>query len=226
MIFFLDALRFLIDPANWGMLAGRLGEHLLYACLALAAACVIALPVGLWLGHRPRGASVLLAVSGALRAMPALGLLTFLTVELTVGVSLPLVPTTVVLVILAVPAVLANAFSGMAAVPAEVVDAARAVGHTEGQIVREVELPLAAPTIVGGVRSAMVQVMATTTVAAYIGLGGLGRLILDGLAVQSYPTMVAGALVIIAATLVIDLALAGVQRAVRPRTAAEEGAPQ
>ena len=72
----------------------------------------------------------------------------------------------------------------------------------------------------------MVQVMATTTVAAYIGLGGLGRLILDGLAVQSYPTMVAGALVIIAATLVIDLALAGVQRAVRPRTAAEEGAPQ
>lgn len=224
MIFFLDALRFLTDPENTGMLLGRLGEHLLYAFLALAAACLLALPVGLWLGHRRRGSSALLALTGALRAMPALGLLTFLTVELTVGVSLPLVPTTVVLVILAVPAVLANAFSGMASVPAEVVDAARAVGHTEGQIVREVELPLAAPTIVGGVRSAMVQVMATTTVAAYIGLGGLGRLILDGLAVQSYSTMVAGALVIIAATLVIDLALAGVQRAVRPRTAAPEGA--
>ncbi|WP_392389936.1 ABC transporter permease [Corynebacterium bouchesdurhonense] len=96
------------------------------------------------------------------------------------------------------------------------VHSARAAGYSEWQILRRVELPLAAPAIVGGLRSCVVQVLATATVVAYIGLGGLGRYLIDGLAVQDYPRMVAGAIAVTALALVVDLALAGLQRAVRP----------
>ncbi len=216
MNFVTEAFGYLLDPANTATLAQRAGEHLLYSFLAVALAVAVGLPLGLWLGHRRTGSSAILAFSGALRAMPTLGLLTFLTVQLSFGIRIPLIPATVVLVILSIPPVLANAFSGIATIPVSVVDSARAVGHTEAQILRQVELPLAGSTIVGGIRSGMVQVMASATVAAYIGLGGLGRLILDGLAVQDYARMVAGAIAIIALTLLIDAALAVVQRAVRP----------
>ena len=216
MNFLTEAVRHLLDPANTAVLTQRVSEHLLYSFLALSVAMAVGLPLGLWLGHRRTGSSAILAFSGALRAMPTLGLLTFLTVQLSFGIRLPLIPAIIVLVVLAIPPVLANSFSGIAAIPVSIVDSARAVGHTEFQILRRVELPLAGATIVGGVRSGMVQVMASATVASYIGLGGLGRLILDGLAVQDYARMVAGALVIIALTLLIDAALAVVQRAVRP----------
>lgn len=216
MNFLTEAFSYILDPANTGLLTQRIVEHLGYSLLALGIAVAIGLPLGLWLGHRRTGASAILAFSGALRAMPTLGLLTFLTVQLSFGIRIPLIPAVIVLVVLAIPPVLANAFSGIAAIPAAVVDSARAVGHTESQILRLVELPLAGATIVGGIRSGMVQVMASATVASYIGLGGLGRLILDGLAVQDYARMVAGAIVIIALTLLIDAVLAVAQRAARP----------
>ena len=216
MNFLIEAFSYLLDPANTAVLMQRVGEHLLYSLLALGIALAIGLPAGLWLGHRRRGSSAVLAFSGALRAMPTLGLLTFLTVQLSFGIRIPIIPAVIVLVILAIPPVLANTFSGIASIPNSVVDSARAVGHTETQLLRQVELPLAAPTIVGGIRSGMVQVMASATVAAYIGLGGLGRLILDGLAVQDYPRMLAGAIVIIVLTLLIDALLGALQRAVRP----------
>lgn len=216
MNFLIEAFSYLLDPVNTAVLMQRVGEHLLYSLLALGIALAIGLPAGLWLGHRRRGSSAVLAFSGALRAMPTLGLLTFLTVQLSFGIRIPIIPAVIVLVILAIPPVLANTFSGIASIPNSVVDSARAVGHTETQLLRQVELPLAAPTIVGGIRSGMVQVMASATVAAYIGLGGLGRLILDGLAVQDYPRMLAGAIVIIVLTLLIDALLGALQRAVRP----------
>ncbi len=215
-----EAFAFIADAANWsgaGGIAQRTADHLLYTGLAVVVAFLIATPLGLWVGHTRRAADGVLAVSGALRALPSLGLLTWLTVELSFGVRLPLVPATIVLVILAVPPLLAGIVAGMVAVPRAVTDAARATGYSEGQILTKVELPLAAPTMVGGLRSCVVQVLATATVVAYIGLSGLGRYLIDGLALRDYPQMLAGALLVTGLALVVDLALAVLQRTLRPR---------
>lgn len=217
MNFIADAFQLLTGP-DAPEFVQRTGEHLAYSALSLAIALLIGLPLGLWLGHRRTGSSAVLAVAGALRALPTLGLLTYLTATLSFGIRMPLIPTVIVLLILGVPPVLANAFSGIATIDPVTVDAARATGFTETDILRRVELPLAAPTIVGGVRSATTQVIASTTVAAYIGLGGLGRPILDGLASQDYARMVAASLVIIVTSLAIDVLLAVLQRSVRPTT--------
>lgn len=207
------------DPARWagaGGIGHRLLDHLHYTGLAVGAALLIALPLGLWVGHTRRGADAVLAVSGALRALPSLGLLTWLTVELSIGVRLPLVPATIVLVILAVPPLLAGTVAGLTSVPPAVTDSARASGFNEWQVLGRVELPLAAPVMVGGLRSCVVQVVATATVVAYIGLSGLGRYLIDGLALRDYPQMLAGALLVTALALVVDLVLAVLQRQLKP----------
>ena len=207
------------DPAHWTGPAGvpaRAAEHLGYAALALVIAVALAVPVGVWIGHTGRGRGVVVALSSALRALPTLGLLTFLAVVLQVGLRRVLVPTVIVLVVLAVPPLLAGTYAGTRAVPAEVVHAARANGHSTSQVVRSVELPLAAPMILGGLRSAVLQVLATTSVAAYLGLGGLGRYLFDALAVQDYPAMLAGAVLIAVLALAADGVLLLVQRLLTP----------
>lgn len=214
------AWEIITDPARWsgpGGIGQRLLDHLLYTGLAVGIALLIALPLGLWVGHTRRGADAVLAVSGALRALPSLGLLTWLTVEMSIGVRMPVVPATIVLVLLAVPPLLAGIVAGLTAVPPAVTDSARASGFNEWQILGRVELPLAAPTMVGGLRSCIVQVVATATVVAYIGLSGLGRYLIDGLALRDYPQMLAGALLVTALALVVDLVLAVLQRQVKPR---------
>jgi len=138
-------------------------------------------------------------------------------------VTVPLIPATVVLVLLGVAPLLAGIVAGFDSVERDVVYSARAAGYSEAQILTRVELPLAAPVIVGGLRSCVVQVIATATVVSYIGLGGLGRYLIDGLAVQDYPRMVAGAVLVTALALAVDLALAGVQRMVRPPGVAKSG---
>ena len=160
--------------------------------------------------------SVLLAVSGALRAMPALGLLTFLAIVLDIRLRQALIPTVMVLVILAIPPLLAGTYAGLQAVPREVVHAARANGHSTGQLIGQVELPIALPMAVGGLRSATLQVIATTSVASYLGLGGLGRYLFDALAVQDYVTMLAGAVLIAVLALLCDGLLLLVQRILTP----------
>lgn len=215
-----EALAFIADPDSWsgaGGIAHRTADHLLYTGLAVGVALLVAVPLGLWVGHTRRMADPVLAVAGALRALPSLGLLTWLTVELSFGVRLPLIPATIVLVILAVPPLLAGIVAGMVAVPQTVTDAARATGYSERQVLTAVELPLAATTMVGGLRSCVVQVLATATVVAYIGLSGLGRYLIDGLALRDYPQMLAGALLVTALALVVDLVLAVLQRTLRPR---------
>ncbi|MCK7643239.1 ABC transporter permease [Corynebacterium sp. CCM 8835] len=217
---FSGAVSFIADPANWpgaGGIAERLGEHLWYSVLAVALALIIALPLGLYLGHTGKGASGVIAATGALRAIPSLGLLTWLTLEISFGIQLPIVPSTIVLLILAVPPVLAATVSGVATVSRPVVDAARAMGHNEGQIITRIELPLAAPTIVGGVRSCVLQVLATATISAYIGLGGLGRYLLDGLALRDYEQMLVGAILVSLLALAADVTLALLQHRLRPK---------
>jgi osmoprotectant transport system permease protein len=175
----------------------------------VAIASAIAIPLGLWIGHTGRLRGLAIALTGALRALPTLGLLTLVVIWRGIGLA----PPTVALVVLAIPPLLAGAYAGLEAVDAATVDAARAIGMTEWQVLGKVEVPLALPLILGGLRAAVLQVVATATIAAYIGLGGLGRYLIDGLAVRDYPQMAAGSVVIVVLALVLDGAFAVAQRA-------------
>lgn len=212
-----QAFAWIADPAHWGGASGigtRIVEHLSYSALAVVAAALVAIPLGLYIGHTGRLRGVAVTLLGGLRALPSLGLLTFLALMMGLGLSQAVIPSTIALAVLAVPPLLASTYAGVEAIDPGVVDGARACGHSELQIVTRVEVPLAGAMILGGVRSATLQVLATATISAYLGLGGLGRFILDGLPVRDYPQMLAGALLVIALALAADGLLALVQRAV------------
>ncbi|MCW2825846.1 MAG: glycine/betaine transporter permease [Aeromicrobium sp.] len=206
-----DTVAWLSDSAHWHGDDGvphRLLEHLGYTALTIGIAGAIAIPLGLWIGHtgRLRGGAV--ALTGALRALPTLGLLTFIVLYTGIGLTAPIIALTV----LSIPPLLAGAYSGLEAVDRQTIDAARAVGMTEWQILTKVEVPLALPLIVGGIRSAALQVVATATVAAFVSLGGLGRYIIDGQKVSDYPQMVSGSVLVVALALVIDGIFAVLQK--------------
>jgi osmoprotectant transport system permease protein len=201
----------LAEASHWSGGDGipqRLLEHLGYTGLTVALGSVVALPLGLWIGHTGHLRSVAVATTGALRALPTLGLLTLVVLFSGIGLVAPVLALTV----LAIPPLLAGAYAGLESVDRETIDSARAQGMTEWQILAKVEIPLALPIIVGGIRSATLQVVATATVAAYVGLGGLGRFIIDGQAVQDYPQMLSGALLVVVLALVLDAAFALAQR--------------
>ena len=211
----LDAFAWLADPANWagpGGIWARLGEHLWYSALTLLLAIALALPAGAAIGHTGRGREIVVPFTGALRALPTLGLVTLLALLFGTG----LLPPLIALVILALPPILAGTYAGIAAVDPDTRLAARAIGFTRWQVITRVELPLALPVIVGGVRSAALQVVATWTVAAFLPLGGLGRFLIDGLAVRDYAQMLGGSLLVIALALAVDLVFAGLERALTP----------
>lgn len=212
----IDAFAWLANPANLVGPTGvwaRLGEHIGYTAITLLIAAVIALPVGILIGHTGRGRSLAVQVAGGLRSLPTLGMVTLLALWFGIGLTAPLIA----LVLLALPPVLAGAYAGVEAVDRATVDAARAVGMTGWQVVVKVELPLALPLIIGGIRSACLQVIATWTVAAVLPLGGLGRFLIDGLALRDYPQMLGGSIVVIALALAADGLFAIVQRLVVPR---------
>lgn len=209
---FVDTLAWIADPLHWTGSSGipvRLLEHLQYSGLVLVIAAAIAVPAGLYIGHTGRGRVVAVAVAGALRALPTLGLLVLFA--LLAGSSL--MPPVWALVILTVPPLLAGTYAGISSVDRAVVDAARAMGMTELQILFRVELPNGLQVMFGGVRTAVLQVIATVSVVAYLPLGGLGRYLFDGLALQDFPRMLAGSLLIAGLAIVVDLILAAVQRA-------------
>lgn len=202
----------LTDSANWSGPSGiptRTLEHLEYTGLTIVIAAAIAIPLGLYIGHTGRFRGVAVVSSGALRALPTLGVLTL--VSLQTGINLT--ATLVALVLLAIPPLLAGAYAGLESVDPATVDAARSVGMTHWQVLWRVEVPLAMPLLVGGFRSATLQVIATATIAAQVpGPGGLGRYLIDGLAVYDYPRVVGGAVIVIVLALVVDLTFAAVQR--------------
>lgn len=207
---FLDALAWIADPGNWtgGQgIAARLLQHLAVTFVAVLVASVLALPVGVLIGHTRRGRGVVVALAGAVRAIPTLGLLTLLALLLGIGVTAPLLA----LVALAVPSVLAGAYAGVESAEPAAVDAARAMGMSEMQIVRHVELPLGASVLVGGLRAATLQVVATATLAAYTSDTGLGRYLFIGLKSRDYPQMLAGAMLVAALALLLDRLLATAQ---------------
>jgi osmoprotectant transport system permease protein len=206
-----EAFDWLSDPARWSGVDGiphRLLEHLGYSVLTVAIASVIALPLGLWIGHTGRFRGVAIALTGAVRALPTLGLVTLAALWLGVGLTGPVIA----LVVLAVPPLMAGAYAGVESVDARTVDAARAQGMTEWQVLAQVEVPIALPLILGGIRSATLQVVATATIAAYVGLGGLGTYLMEGIAIRDYPETLAGSLLVVLLALVLDGAFALVQR--------------
>src|SRR5699024_6745605 len=165
-------------------------------------------PLGLYIGHTGRWRNLAVLSTGALRALPTLGLLTLLALQLGIGLSAPIIA----LAVLCIPPLLAGIYSGLEAVDPATVDAARAQGMTETHVILRAELPLAMPPIIGGLRSAVLQVIATATVAAFIGVGGLGRYIIDGLAVSDTARVLAGAVVVVVLALVLDAIFAAAQR--------------
>ena len=212
----LDALAWLASPANWmggsGVLA-RSAEHLGLTILVVALATLVALPLGTWIGHTGRG-RWLVSTSGAARAVPTLGVLTLAGLWLGIGLAAP----TVALLVLAIPPLLSATYSGIASTPRATVDAARSMGLTERQILVGVEAPHAAGLVAAGLRSATLQVIATTTLAAYTANYGLGRFLYAGLKTRDYAQMIGGAIVVVLLALIADAALAAASRALRVRT--------
>ncbi|GAB3251656.1 ABC transporter permease [Arthrobacter pigmenti] len=213
---FVSTFYFFADPSNWTGGQGivwRTVEHLQYTGMTLLAAAVIAVPIGLYVGHTGRGRVAVVAIAGALRALPTLGLLVLFAVLLGIG----LIPPLLALVILTIPPLLAGTYAGIASVDPVTVDAARSMGMSEWQILFRVEVPNGMEVVVGGVRTAVLQVIATVAVVAYLNLGGLGRYLIDGVAVRDYVQMFAGALLIAALAIIVDALLSGVQHAAVPK---------
>ena len=193
--------------------AALLIEHLRFTGLAVGLACLVALPLGLALGHYGRGGVLAVAVSNLGRAVPTLGVLVILAIS-----PLGQTDSAVVyaLAIFAIPPLLTNTYVGMREVDGEAVEAAVGMGMSPGQVLRRVELPLAFPLIAAGLRTAILQVIATAVLAAAIGLGGLGRYLIEGLGSQDDAQVLAGAILVAALALVVELLLAVLQRAVTP----------
>ena len=216
MSIFLEALSWLTTPANWlggsGILT-RSAEHLGLTLLIVVLAALIALPLGTVIGHTGRG-RWLVSATGAARAIPTLGVLTLAGLWLGIGLAAP----TLALLVLAVPPLLSATYSGIASTPRTTVDAARAIGLTESQILAQVEVPHAAGLVAAGVRSATLQVIATTTLAAYTANYGLGRFLYTGLKTRDYAQMIGGAIVVVVLALATDALLAFIARRLRDRT--------
>lgn len=214
MLFF-AAMAFIFDPQNLlgdkGILP-RVIDHLLYTGLSLGAALVVGIPIGLLIGHTGKGKNLVVALTGSFRAIPTFGLLLFIILFTGLG----LWPLVFVLAVLAIPPIIAGAYSGLDAVNRETIDAARAIGMTEWQILAKVELPLALPLILGGIRSATLQIIATATIAGYVGLTGLGRFLIEGLALHDYTIAFAGAILVAALALAVDGLFALIQKLAVP----------
>lgn len=210
-----QAFGWVFDPANYGgydAIPTRLWEHVWISVFAVLVASAIAIPLGYLIGHTGRARSLAIALSGGIRALPTLGVLTLFGLLLGVGLQAPLLA----LVVLAIPSVLAGAYAGIESVESVTVDAARAQGMTGWQILTKVEIPLGLPLLIGGIRAAVLQVVATATLAAYVGSGGLGGYVFLGLKTQDYAMMLGASILVIALAIAFEIVFALVQRAVVP----------
>jgi osmoprotectant transport system permease protein len=211
-----DAVRYLNDPFNWTRANGILdlaAQHLRISAIAVLAAMVVGIPVGAVLGHTGRGGGFTVALSNVSRAIPTLALLTVFAVT---PIGFGPTATTIALALFALPPVLTNTYVGFRGVDRDVVEASRAMGMSERQVLLRAELPLAVPLLMTGVRTAAVQVVATATLAALVAGGGLGRIITLGFRQQDYGAVLAGAILVALLAVATEVVLAVVSRAVTP----------
>ncbi|AGL21376.1 ABC transporter permease [Actinoplanes sp. N902-109] len=221
MNYFHEGFVWLNDPLNWtnpGGLLDRLWEHLEISLWAVLLGCVVGWPLGIWLGHRGRGGSAVVTVANLTLALPTLALLTILPLT-PLGFGKP--PVVVALAVFAVPPLLANAYTGLRQIDPETREAARGMGLSGGQVLRQVELPLSVPYLAAGLRTAAVQVVATAALAALVNGGGLGTVISAGFGIGMNNggggQIVAGGIAVAVLALLVEAVLAGVQRLVTPR---------
>ncbi|AUW46129.1 ABC transporter permease [Rhizobium leguminosarum] len=204
-------IEWFLNPAQWQGSEGILNlliQHLQYSFISLLIAALIGLPAGLYVGHTGKGTFLIAGLANATRALPSLGLIVLLVI--LVGPYFKsdlayLMPSIAVLVLIAVPPIMMGAYSGITSVDPAAVDAARGMGYRPLALLLTVELPCALPLIFSGFRSAALQVISTATIAAYVSLGGLGRLIIDGRAQNDYVQMAAGAVLVGVLALIVDL---------------------
>ncbi|GLI03507.1 ABC transporter permease [Phytohabitans aurantiacus] len=215
-----QAVTWLNDPLNWtnpGGVLDRLGEHLWISAAAVALGCLVAWPLGLWLGHIGRGGGVVVMISNVTLAIPTIALLTILPLTFLGFGERPVI---VALAVFAVPPLLANAYTGVREVDPEARDAARGMGLSGMQVLRRVELPLAVPYLAAGFRTAAVQVVATAALASFVNGGGLGQIISAGFGLgiaTGGGQILAGGLLVALLALLVEVVLAGVERVVTPR---------
>jgi osmoprotectant transport system permease protein len=206
------------DTANWagsGGIPAQVGYHLLYSAIALLTSLAIGVPLGIVIGYTGRGEAVVAGFANALRALPTLGLLVLLFLVISPVVAGQLVfvlPTIVVLVLLAVPPILTGTYVGIQSADPDAVGAARGMGFTKSQILLRVQLPCALPLMISGVRSATLQIVSTATIAAYLGLQGLGRFILDGRAQADFAEMAGGAILVALLAIILEMSFAWLAR--------------
>ncbi|MFE1167194.1 ABC transporter permease [Nocardiopsis sp. NPDC058789] len=199
------------DPAQWSGSAGipaRLGEHVYYSLLGLLISTAIAVPIGLFTGHTGVGGFLTASLANFARALPTIGVLFLIVLAAGIG----LVPVIAALVALAVPPILVNTHEGVRGVEPRLRDAALGMGMRGREVLFKLELPVATPLILIGMRTAAVQVVATATIAAYVGVGGLGRYIVDGQARQDLTMMLGGSVLVVALAVVTTLLFAGLRR--------------
>jgi osmoprotectant transport system permease protein len=231
---FEEALRYLNDPYNWTRPNGileLLRQHLAISTVAVLAAVVVAVPVGIALGSSGLGRGAVVVLSNVSRAVPTLALLTLFAVS---PIGFGARATTIALAVFAIPPILTNTYVGFRGVDADVREAARAMGMSRRQVIARVEFPLALPLVMTGVRTAAVQVVATATLAALVGGGGLGRIINLGFGQQDYGQIIAGALLVAVLALLTEALLVvvsaaltpGPQRWSLPRPGRRQGGPQ
>jgi len=224
-------IAFFTDPANWRGDTGipnRLFEHLYISGSSVLLALIVAVPIGLYIGHTNRGSSIAINLANIGRAIPSYAMMVIpLPLTLTLapilgydtGFGLTFLPIFIAMTFLAIPPLLVQTYAGLRSVDRDLVEAGRGMGMSERQILGRIEIPLASSILVGGLRTATLQVIATATIGAILGGGGLGRLIFDGMlqGVVGYPSLFAGAILVSALAIGVDLILAWVQRRLTPR---------
>jgi osmoprotectant transport system permease protein len=222
-------VRYVSTGSNWTGDTGiihRLEQHVALTLVSVAIAAAVALPLGLTLGHLRRGGTLAINLTNVGRAVPTYAVLTLLTLS---PIGIGNTATTIALVLFALPPLMTNSYVGISEVDPEARDAARGMGMSGWQLFRGVELPLAVPLVMAGIRIATVQVVATATIAALVGAGGLGRLITDGLSGQDQGELLTGAIVVVLLAVLVETLLGYAQRQVDPvrrarRVRAETGA--
>jgi osmoprotectant transport system permease protein len=213
-----NTVAWLTNPDNWAGPNGipaRLAEHVEMSVAVMVIAIAIALPVGLYIGHTQRGAAVAVGLANIGRAVPTfamMGILLPFTQAIDPVNGFGLYPTLLAMIILAIPPILVNAYAGVREVDPDLVEAARGMGFRSSQVLRDVEIPIALPVILGGIRSASVQVIATTTLGAILGIGGLGRFIVDGIAQNDDGKLFGGVVLVAALAMLSEALLGGLQR--------------
>jgi osmoprotectant transport system permease protein len=225
---FVRAIHWIFTASNWDEVNFQAGirsqliYHVELSAISVAVATAVAVPVGLIVGHRRRGEFLAVSVANVGRSIPSFGLvvLIFIAVgNVWPSKQLTMLPTAIALVFLAIPPILTNTYVGVQAVDADTVEAARGMGLSERQVLARLELPLAAPLIMAGLRTSAVTVVATATLAAFVGAGGLGTFLYAGFAQQGQEQeLIGGAMLVAALAIATELLFAGLERAVTPRT--------